>query len=343
MVSSDGTSIVRSWPQCVDVLEAMRTYRRSNMLLTKLEAMRERMKEDGFMAYSQKYGGAHTFRDSGDGGLNMQNLPRAELLGINMRGYIEAPPGKKFISSDLSQIEPRILRWLIKDQVMLGYMRQGYDPYEAFARATLGYTDPRPLKEVDPKLRALCKIMDLALGYGVGPDQFRVQANREGVDMSDTQARFEVNRYRATNVGVMRLWNKLETEMKASHNSFYEVRLPSGRSIHYWRVQHINGDLKAQVTKYDNLQETGFYKGKLTENLVQAVARDAFMYCVYLIEGVNGLPVLMRVHDEVLVLTDEENAERDRQIVERCMSTPPPWAPDLPIQAEARIVDHYTK
>lgn len=343
-----------SAPECVRLLEAQRVYRRANMLLKKLLSMRVRVKPDGYMSYSLKYGGAHTLRDSGDGGVNLQNLPRNEMeLGMtredgtrvqastDLRGVIEAPPGFVFISSDLSQIEPRVLRWLVNDQKTLGYLRQGFDPYEAFARSVLGYSDPRPLKDVDKELRAICKVSELSLGYGVGWQTFQRAMAVEGVEVSDVKAKEAVMLYRARNMPVLALGNRMLQDMKASHGGDYHIELPSGRKLHYWMVDAQNG-IKAKVPKFGNLEETGWFGGKLVENLVQAVARDVFMECVYLVEGLN-LPVLMRVHDEVLVLSPEDIAETNRKWVEAAMSTPPAWAKSLPVAAEAKIIRRYEK
>lgn len=330
-------------PKAVEVLLAMRQYRRCNMLLEKLEAMHTRMKPDGFMAYGLKYGGAHTLRDSGDGGVNMQNLPSDELFGVNLRGMIEAPPGFVFISSDLSQIEPRVVRWLIRDERTLEYLRSGMDPYEAYARAVIGYNDPRPLKDVDPRLRWLCKQAELSLCYGVGASRLQAAANAGGVEMSHAKAQMEVSKYRASNPGILALWNRLLSDMKSSHGGDYHITLPSGRKLHYWSVECNGRDVKAAVPKWASLQETNFFGGKLLENVVQAAARDVFMNCVQLIEGRYQLPVLLRVHDEVLTLAPESQAEEHRRIVEWCMSSPPSWAPDLPVHAEAKIMKVYEK
>lgn len=51
----------------------------------------------------------------------------------------------------------------------------------------------------------------------------------------------------------------------------------------------------------------------------------------------------MRIHDEVVVLVDEYDAEDHRQAIEQIMSTPPIWASDLPLGAEAIVSKHYRK
>ena len=71
------------------------------------------------------YFGAHTGRYSGSGGnLNLQNLPRAEHFGVNLRHMLRAPKGYKFIIADLSQIEVRTLCWLARDMKVLEQIKK---------------------------------------------------------------------------------------------------------------------------------------------------------------------------------------------------------------------------
>ena len=78
--------------------------------------------------------GAHTGRFSGSGGnLNLQNLPRGEMFGTNLRHLVSPKKGKKLIVADLSQIEVRTLCWLAEDQSSLEEIKKSDDIYEAFA------------------------------------------------------------------------------------------------------------------------------------------------------------------------------------------------------------------
>lgn len=159
-------------------VEAMRTYRRSNALLKKLEVMRDRTRaEDGRMGYGMKYFGASTTgRWSGDAGFNPQNLHKEVMWGVDIRGLIVPAPGKKFIIADLSQIEPRCLSWMIGDEPFLDGVRQGMSPYEVHARNSMGWTGGS-LKENDKKRYALAKARVLSLGYGAGWEKFIAMAD----------------------------------------------------------------------------------------------------------------------------------------------------------------------
>mgnify|MGYP006266380045 CR=1 FL=1 len=152
--------------------QAMSDYRRINALLLKFKTLKQRTKPDGRMAYGLKYFGAHTGRWSGDSGFNAQNMPRGELFGVNLRKRIKAPEGKTLVICDLSNIEPRCLALLCEDHATLRSLRSGMDIYEAHARATMGYDDPRPLKDGNPFLRQVAKTRVLGLGYGCGWHKF---------------------------------------------------------------------------------------------------------------------------------------------------------------------------
>lgn len=151
-------------------------YRRINTLRSRFDTIRTRTREDGFMPYGLKYWGASTGRWSGDSGFNVQNMPRGEMFDTTLRYCFRAPDGKSLVVSDLSNIEPRCLSYIIGDWDTLDLVRQGVDLYEAHARTSMGYTDALPLKreDGDPRqqelsdLRTLAKIRVLMLGYGSG-------------------------------------------------------------------------------------------------------------------------------------------------------------------------------
>jgi hypothetical protein len=147
----------------VPFVAAVSKYRSVNRSLEVLEAMKIRLVGER-MQYGMKYCGAiPTFRWAGDSGLNMQNLPRNEVEGINIRHMLVPAPGKKFISADMSQIEPRVSLYLTGDKYQLEQIRNGMCVYEAHGRQTLGYDLPISMKEAaktDEKyndLRQFCK------------------------------------------------------------------------------------------------------------------------------------------------------------------------------------------
>jgi hypothetical protein len=322
-------------------IRAVRSYRRANKHLATLQAMRTRLREDGTMPYGLKYFGAHTGRDSGDAGINLQNLPKGKILGVDVRSMIKAPEDHTLVIVDLAQIEPRVLHWLAGDTKMLDYIRRIPDLYEAQARAWGLYSGKGALKDTDKALRHQIKQLALGLGYGMGAKKFATVAN-----VDSEEAERLVKMYRSKNPLITQLWRTLEDNLRATakdpddHDANFP--LPSGRTMTYRKVSADHNGLTAMIPRQGQMMRLGFWGGVLTENLVQAVARDVFMDCCLRISG-EGIPIIMRVHDEVVCQVQDEAAESALELITEIMSTPPDWADGLPLAAEGSLSKCYTK
>ncbi len=160
----------------------VQNYRRINAFLRKLEAFDSGTMPDGRYYGGLMYCGANpTARFSGSGGnLNLQNLPRDEMFGVNFRHMIRPKEGYKLVVVDLSQIEVRTLCWLAEDRKALDLIRDSDDIYHAFG-VLLGLHNPAngQLKDFDPKLRH--KIKSIVLGC-FGPET-KVLTDRGWVDI----------------------------------------------------------------------------------------------------------------------------------------------------------------
>ena len=322
-------------------IEGVRKYRKAEKHLATLRTMLKRAREDGWMTYGLKYGGAHTMRDSGDSGINLQNLPKGIVSGVDVRSKVCAPEGYTFAIVDLSQIEPRCLHWLAEDDKTLQYIREIPDLYEAQARAWGIWNGEGSMKKVAPDVRHMMKQLALGLGYGMGHKKF---ADVAGIDQDEA---FRLTKlYRERNPKVTQLWKKLEQPMLKTANhptdKLFCMELPSGRSMNYRNVSVTNGGLSAEIPRAGKLMRLGFWGGVLTENLVQATARDVFMHQCLQIET-WGIPVIMRVHDEAVCLVPEESAQKRLDQIISIMSTAPEWAPGLPLSADGSLSKTYKK
>ena len=327
-------------------VRAVRDYRKANKHLNTVTTMIARTRPDGWMPYELKFFGASTGRDSGGGGINLQNIPKGEVAGVDIRSLIEAPEGKTLVICDLAQIEARCLPYLAKDFELLKLIESGLDVYEAHARATMGYNDPRPLKDVDPKLRQVAKARVLGAGYGVGAAKFQLVAKiMAGLDISLQEAQETVQAYRDSNPKIVAYWKKFDHELrKATDPNDRELvaELPSKRTLIYRNVRRQAGGIIGLVPRLGKMMDTNLYGAKIVENLCQAFARDVFMdRCMALDDA--GYEILLRVHDEVVLLVPEKDAETHRERVEQIMSTPPSWCSDLPLGAEAIVSKQYRK
>jgi DNA polymerase len=333
-------------------VKAVRNYRRINALKKKLESFDMATMDDGRFYGGLMYFGAHTGRFSGSGGnLNLQNLPRGELFGVDLRSLITAPHGKKLLAVDLSQIEVRTLCWLAKDTKTLEEIAKSDDIYEAFA-VRFDRWDPSKgsLKAKDPKLRHMIKAIVLGCGYGCGSNKFALISG-----MSESEAVAAVNLYRRKMHKVVKLWNDYNAELSIctesekfdkDFNGEFQIDLPSGRALNYGKIHRkvANGRefFQAYLLKNSKKTPVKLYGGLLAENASQALARDIFCDMLCRIHDA-GLKIIFHVHDEVVLEVPEETAQVDLQRVIDIMSTPPEWIPDIPLAAEGSILNRYTK
>jgi len=296
------------------------------------------------------YFGAHTGRFSGSGGnLNLQNLPREETFGINLRNLISTKEGKRLVVADLSQIEVRTLCWLAGDRNMLTEIEECDDIYEAFAiRFGQWEKENGPLKQ-DPKLRHKIKAMVLGCGYGAGKKRF---AEMSG--MTQTEAGAAVDLYRSSMDSVTRLWREFNNDIVGAYNlseqgmpTPFTVDLPNGRVLDY-------GMISADNVEGGRIQHTAYFPkgvkmvpiklwgGFIAENASQALARDIFADMLVRVSNA-GHNVIMHVHDEIVVEADADKAEDALADILSIMSTPPEWIADLPLAAEGTTLTRYTK
>jgi hypothetical protein len=355
--------------------KAVGEVRTLNMKLKKLVTMKMRSRPDNVLPYALKYCGAHTLRDSGDGGFNPQNLDRLPMFitpeqvvtdddtiqhlvklrkegilpenvqTIDMRGMLEAPEGKIFGVVDLSAIEPCVITTLAGDEEMRQMLMSGLDPYEAQARADGEYDDPMPLKDYDKKngtqIRQYNKVKVLGCGYGAGPEKVQyIAKTMVGIELSLEQTQALVYKYRQRGF-VKSLWERLEADMRKSVGEDYAMHLPSGRSMLYRDVKGFGG-LSAVIPRNGVFMRLGFWGGTLAENATQAAARDVFMDRVIAVTN-EYYDIRLRVHDEIVTLLDEETAETDLKVICDIMGTSPKWWPELPVRAEGHLCKIYHK
>jgi len=321
-------------------------WRRVNRTREVVRSMLARVHPDtGRMQYELKYFGAgQTGRWSGGGGLNVQNFNRqAGEAGTDLRGLIVPAPGHAFIIADYAQIEARVLLWLAGDYDFLDLLRGGMDLYEAAARKMLGYSDPRPIKEVDPGLRQLAKGMTLGLGFGMGAGKFVSAAKvLAGLDIEFDDCRRHVETYRQMNPLVVGFWRRQGDAFESKHGKpHYSPRLPSGRLIRYWEPL-CDGDMTYAAEK-GGTRYTG-HPGLLAENMVQATARDILADAWLRLDDA-GLPPVMSIHDELVFEVSKSDAAAALDRVVEIMQEPPAWplADRLPLEVEAHVAMRYGK
>ena len=353
LTSEEANEFIKEYGEKYPFIVAVRDFRRINALKKKLQSFEYATLDDLRYYGGCFYFGAHTGRYSGSGGnLNLQNLPRAEHFGVNLRHMIRAPKGKKLIIADLSQIEVRTLFYLAKAKEMLERISNCNDIYEVFAYR-LGMYQPntsyhptyrKNFKEFDGgKLRHIVKQIILGCGYGVSAKKFA-----QITGMSEKEAARGVRLYRLNFRHVVKLWNNYQRQVVvANYNQKdFFIELPSGRKLKYGKVKKNVGDNRTNyvVYQYKGGKQVPMraWGGLLTENASQALSRDIFSDMMLRLED-RGIKTIFHVHDEFIIEVDEEKAEDTLKEVLEIMSTPPTWIPDIPLEAEGKIVNKYQK
>jgi hypothetical protein len=316
--------------------------------------------ERGALPIMLKYYGAHTGRFSGGDKLNLQNLP---ARGNNIiRTALAAPEGRKLIACDSSQIEARMLAYVAKQHDLVEAFREGRDVYSEFASRVYGISIDRVTK---PQ-RHVGKTCILGLGYGMGHVKFRDTIKLQtGNDIGEAEAKRIVYLYRDTYPMIQELWTRCDTALADMVSSqagaiggfiAYDpngIVLPNGMVLQYHALrgtldgfEYISDArvfrkfIESKITEdTGGVSWTNIYGGKVTENVIQALAR------IVITEQMTAVGryyhVVFQVHDEIIIDADEADADNAQQVIERVMSQPPSWAPTLPVACESAIGDNY--
>lgn len=281
---------------------------------------------------------------------------------IDIRGLIKAPPGQLLVVADYAQIEARILLWRVKDTVTLDLVRGGLNLYEAYARVNLGWKgEAGTLKASDPDTYALAKASRLGGGFGCGKVGFNRAAKQlVGLDLPPEQCEAAVKTFRETNPLIVQHWRWHEDWFRVSaiqKDKTHEVVLPSGRHIRYFNPRfHTKPDkegrerleLIAEIVKGarggkgTNGQTRTFFGGKLTENEIQAIARDVMRDGVLAGEKL-GIRTLFTVHDELVTTVPADRAEEAVKELTEALPIAAKWLPGCPLDTETYVADRYRK
>lgn len=275
---------------------------------------------------------------------------------------------RKFVVADFSAIEARVIAWLAGEEWVNEVFATHGKIYEATA-SQMFHVPIEKIKKGNPEysLRQKGKVATLALGYQGGVNALiAMGALKMGLDESELPD--IVSRWRQANPRIKDLWGKVENaaitayrtaQPQAINNlifsmesdliygqTFLTVQLPSGRKLYYPKpFLQVNDLGRDALHFYGTNQTTGkwgivsTYGGKLTENIVQAVARDCLAVTLDRINRL-GYQVVFHVHDEVII-----DAPMDLSVDTICdlMAEPIPWAPGLILKGAGFESQYYMK
>lgn len=293
----------------------------------------------------------------------------ADVLSQLIRTAFTATDGKTLAVCDFSAIEARVIAWVAGEKWRLDVFNSTGKIYEASAAMMYG-CDPKEITKTDPR-RQRGKVAELALGYGGGVGALRAMG-AEKMGLSDTECKDIMNKWRMKSPNIVKLWSTFENAAKQAirtgqtvevnkgiqfwaylpdgNDSCYTLRatLPSGRNLYYPHMairdtedgERLTYKGQNQTTRKWETIET--YGGKLTENIVQAIARDCLAHVLVSVEVV-GMKTLFHVHDEVVCEVPEDTAVESLESLKRIFAQVPKWAKGLPLKGDGYITKYYLK
>jgi DNA polymerase len=306
----------------------------------------------GTLPVPLKYSGAViSHRWSGVDGINLQNLPRMSEL----RRAICAPEGHKIVASDLSNIELRLAYWFAQDYNKIDLINKGVDLYKMSAAEIMGID----YDSVDKDLRYIFKVVNLSGIYGVGANKMHAILTQGGVDKDIEEIKGIVYNYRASNPLLVNSWDEagsmLEAVSKGKKYSMGNKRIiesiskqgmlkPNKMLLPLPNLRQIETEDGRATWVYDKKMGNSIiveytHPAKTFQRCIQSLARD--IIGEQLVAVSKKYPVVMTVHDELVMLCKENEVDNCVSYVKECMTTAPVWCSDLPLDCEVGVGDNY--
>lgn len=294
------------------------------------------------------------------------NVP--DTLSQLIRTAFIPSEGNKFVVADFSAIEARVIAWLAGET----WVNEVFATHGKIYEATASQMFHVPIEKIakgNPEyaLRQKGKVATLALGYQGGSNAL-IAMGALNMGLSEEELPDIVHRWRSANPRIRDLWYAVEeaalaamqtAQPQAIYNlifnlesdivygqNFLTVQLPSGRKLYYPRPFLKENQFGKMAIHYYTVGQqtrkwevTSTYGGKMTENIVQAIARDCLAETLRRIDA-KGLQVVFHVHDEVII-----DAPMDTTVEEICnlMAEPIPWAPGLILKGAGFESNYYMK
>lgn len=286
------------------------------------------------------------------------------VLSELVRTAIIPEEGQRIVVADFSAIEARVTAWFAGEEWRLQTFRDGGDIY--CASASQMFHVPVVKHGINGELRQKGKVAELALGYGGGVNALKA-FGADKMGMSDEEMQETVDLWRESSPKIVELWRQLEkaaircvARRATTTSTLGNVRfdfesgilwmtLPSGRRLAYYGAKYeetkFHPDRKSltymgvnQMTKRWERVET--WGGKITENLVQATARDVLREAMFSLTE-KGWDIRAHVHDEC-ICTEPIGGKTVEQMC-KAMCPDIPWAEGLPLNADGYDGPYYFK
>ena len=281
------------------------------------------------------------------------------VLSELIRTAIVPKRGCRFIVSDFSAIEARVLSWFAGEQWRLDTFTQGGDIYCASASRMFGV--PVEKHGINGELRQKGKQAELACGYGGSVGAMKsMGAVRMGVKEEELQPL--VDAWRQANPRIVQFWWEVDRAAKTCvkqhvptqvgklrfeyQSGILFIQLPSGRRLAYAKPRMGENRFGGEAITYEGVgtgrkwERLETYGAKCVENIVQGTARDLLALALLRLEEA-GYPVVMHCHDEAIC--EVPIGQGSVKEVNRIMAVSPEWAEGLPLKADGFETEFYKK
>ena len=356
----------------------------SKSSVKKYQAMQNAVCEDGrARGMFQFYGANRSGRWAGRM-IQLQNLPQNHMLDLEQaRGLVESGnyaavellyddipdtlsqlirtafvprPGMKFVVTDFSAIEARVLSHLAKENWRTEVFANNGDIYCASASAMFGV--PVEKHGVNGNLRQKGKIAELALGYGGSVGALKAMGALEmGLDEEELQPL--VDSWRAANPNIVKFWWEVDRCVKETvkkrvptethgirfiyQSGMLFIKLPSGRQLSYVKPRMGENRFGGEAVTYEGVGGTKkwerieSYGPKFVENIVQAISRDILAHSM---RTLSHCFICGHVHDELII---ECSMGVSLDAICEQMGKTPAWIPGLLLRADGYECSFYKK
>ena len=301
-----------------------------------------------------------------------------DLISQCLRGFLVAAPGHELLATDLSQIEARVLAWLVQDHGLLEEFKGRGKIYERAASQIFGIPADQIPKDDPLQMRQTGKVSDLAFGFGGGDNALARMERQYGLKPIKPARRAEIkNLWRASHPHHVRYWTLIEDAALRAMNappktavvvspdlprvafmrdgSWLLCQGPSGSVVvyPYPKIEEVEtpwGDTRPALT-YQTVHESGSgedkswvrvstWGGKLTENITQRTARDVFAEAMLRLHHA-GYPIVLHAHDEAVI--EGRKGLYSLDAINKIFAEVPKWATGLPIACEGWVDRRYRK
>lgn len=267
--------------------------------------------------------------------------------------------GKAYAVADYSAIEARVIAWLADEKWRMQAFHDGKDIY--CQSASKMFHVPVEKHGINGHLRKQGKVAELACGYGGNIGALKA-FGADKMGLTETDMADIIAKWRDASPNICQLWRTFDRliqravkrpgcpkkgpkgmEIAVSNHVLY-VTLPSGRKLLYQNPRYEGRDfvydgLNQTTRKWEPIQTWG---GKMTENIVQAIARDCLATAIDRMASAGYAPV-MHIHDEVVVEVPKKDAQAHLRAIEDIMAQPLEWAEGLELTAAGFTADYYQK